>query len=186
MYESYLPLCAFSDCSDLIEQYEEEMSELQENSLKYINLTGDDGSSQLVMDFRPFVDSKVFKEVIRTLYDESESDNDFICEVWNIVTQLNTYSTEIEETPRYPLETFLAGGGDCEDTSILFASMIKAAPTDWEIQLVYMDGDNPENPKEVNHVLVFIDTGTEKYLIETTNNQEMEPYDTIEGWYFDI
>jgi hypothetical protein len=48
--------------------------------------------------------------------------------------------------PRYPLETFLAGGGDCEDTSILFASMIKAAPVDWEVDLVYMDSDKPDEP----------------------------------------
>jgi len=186
MYGSYLPLCAFSDCSDFVENYKETMSELQENSLQYINLTRDDGSAHLVMDFRPFIDSETFTNVIRTLYQESESDGEFIREVWNIVTQLNTYSTEIEETPRYPLETFLAGGGDCEDSSILLASMIKSAPTNWDVQLVYMDADNPENPQEVNHVLVFVDTGKEKYFIETTNNQEMQPYGYIDGWYLEI
>jgi len=186
MYGSYLPLCAFSDCSDFIENYKETMSELQENSLQYINLRRDDGSSHLVMDFRPFIDSETFKDVIRTLYQESKSDEYFIREVWNIVTQLNIYSSDIEETPRYPLETFLAGGGDCEDSSILLASMIKSAPTNWDVQLVYMDADNPDNPQEVNHVLVFVDTGKEEYFIETTNNQEMQPYDYIDGWYLEI
>lgn len=186
MYGNYLHLCAFSDCSDFIDNYKDTMSELQEKSLQYINLTRDDGSSRLVMDYRPFIDSQIFTNVTKTLYQESSSDGEFIREVWNIVTQLNTYSSETEETPRYPLETFLAGGGDCEDSSILLASMLKSAPTNWNVQLVYMDADNPENPQKVNHVIVFVDTGKEKYFIETTNNQEMQPYDYIDGWYLDI
>lgn len=63
-----------------------------------------------------------------------ETDYDFLYETWNIVSQLMVYSEDIGETPRYPLETFLAGGGDCEDTAILFASMIIAAPVDWDVQ----------------------------------------------------
>lgn len=39
----------------------------------------------------------------------------FIYETWNIATQPTAYSEDIGETPRYPLKTFLAGGGDCEE-----------------------------------------------------------------------
>ena len=79
-----------------------------------------------------------------------------------------------------------AGGGDCEDSAILFASMIKAAPIEWDLQLVYIDSDNPTNPKNVNHVLVSIDTGESNYLIETTNKEEIQPFKSIDGWHFDI
>ena len=170
-----------------IEGGQSSILEISQEGKNYITLIDSKSNKEVtVMDFRSFIDSEPFTNVIGTLYQESESDDEFIREVWNIVTQLNIYSTEIEETPRYPLETFLAGGGDGEDSSILFASMIKSAPINWEVQLVYMDADNPENPQEVNHVLVFIDTGKEKYFIETTNNQEMQPYDYIDGWYLEI
>lgn len=35
-------------------------------------------------------------------------------------------TTEFDEYPRYPLETLVDGGGDCEDTSILLASLAQA------------------------------------------------------------
>jgi hypothetical protein len=35
-------------------------------------------------------------------------------------------STAYDEYPRYPIETLVDNGGDCEDTSILMASLIKA------------------------------------------------------------
>jgi hypothetical protein len=152
-----------------------------------VKLTADDGEYYYVEDMTLFVDPSSFKNVIPGLYSQSENDDSFIKEVWNIVTQLATYSKEIGETPRYPLETFLEGGGDCEDTAILFASMILAAPVDWKVQLVYMDIDNPGNPQTVNHVIVYIDTGQTSYLIDTTTNEVMQPYtDGVTGWYYDV
>jgi hypothetical protein len=140
-----------------------------------------------VVDMTKFVDPSAFVNVIPDLYAEAGSDDAFIREVWYVVTQLATYSSDIAETPRYPLETFLAGGGDCEDTAILFASMILAAPVDWDVELVYLDIDNPNNPQKVNHVIVFIDTGSQEYLVETTEAEEMLPYTSgVTGWYFSV
>lgn len=34
-------------------------------------------------------------------------------------------TTEYDEYPRYPVETIVDGGGDCEDTAILFSSIIR-------------------------------------------------------------
>ncbi len=34
-------------------------------------------------------------------------------------------TTGYDEYPRYPVETIIDGGGDCEDTSILFASIVR-------------------------------------------------------------
>ena len=139
-----------------------------------------------VWDFGAFVDPDPFREVMHDLYMELGDDDAFVREVWHIVAQLTAYSEEIEETPRYPLETFLAGGGDCEDTAILLASMIRAAPVDWGVDLVYMDIDNPQDPRGVNHVMVHVDTGQRKYLIETVGDEEMEPFDDVIGWYLRV
>ncbi len=156
------------------------------SNLQYVDLGTSDGNNHRMVDCTQFVDSSVFTNVISDLYAESENGPLFITEVWHIVTQLNTYTTEKVETPRYPLETFIAGGGDCEDLAILFASMIKAAPVEWKVELVYMDIDNPTNPRVPNHVMVRIDTNTESYFIDTTNSQVMTPFTYVNGWYYEI
>lgn len=172
--------------------------ELQRGAYVRYNLDGDSsmwlilnneytGESYRVVNMPAFVDPSSFDQVIPELYTESGSDDAFIREVWNIVTQLATYSGDIGETPRYPLETFLAGGGDCEDTSILFASMIRAAPVSWDVELIFMDIDNPTHPLDVNHVIVYINTGSREYRVETTEHKVMEPYtDGVNGWYFRV
>jgi hypothetical protein len=80
----------------------------------------------------------------------------------------------------------LLGGGDCEDTAILAASILDAMPTDWKVQLVYMDADNPQDPQTINHVLVYVDTGEYQTYIETTSNQQMTPYTQVEGFYVTV
>jgi hypothetical protein len=142
------------------------------------------GRRYTVVDFRPLVEGETFSRVIPALYQTAGSEDQFIREAWNIVAQLTVYSDEIDETPRYPLETLLAGGGDCEDTSILLASLLRAAPANWKVYLLYMDSDNPGAPQTVNHVAVYVDTGWRQYTIETTNRQDMLPYPAgVTGWY---
>jgi hypothetical protein len=138
------------------------------------------------VDFRPLIDGETFSRVIPVLYYASGGDERFLQEAWNIVTQLSVYSVDIGEAPRYPLETLLASGGDCEDTAILLASMLKAAPVDWKIYLLYMDGDHPTAPVAMNHVAVYVDTGQRQYTIETTEHQTMQPYSNgVSGWYIE-
>lgn len=152
-----------------------------------LKLETDSGYTFTVMDFRSYIDPSAFYPVIGELYARNPREEDFIYEVWHIVTQLSGYSNDIEETPRYPLETFLAGGGDCEDTAILFASMILAAPVGWEVDLVYMDSTNPLDPQTSNHVIVYIKTGQKDYYVETTSDSNMLPYpDGVVGWYFAV
>jgi hypothetical protein len=38
----------------------------------------------------------------------------------------DSVTTGYDEYPRYPVETIVDGGGDCEDTSILFVSVVRA------------------------------------------------------------
>jgi hypothetical protein len=44
-------------------------------------------------------------------------------------------TTSFDEYPRFPIETLVEGGGDCEDTSILMASMLRAM--NQSVALVY-------------------------------------------------
>lgn len=198
MYQNYVNYYNGGDvgCNDLHDNLENEKDDLEDyftDSLKDIKEDGkqylelDNGNKDItVMDFRPYVDDSGFENVVKDLYYQIGDDEEFINEIWYMVAQLTTYSSDIEETPKYPHETLLSGGGDCEDTSILVASLLKAVPKNWDIELVYIDADNPENPKTVNHVIVYVDTGSDKYFIETTSKTEMNPYGEVEGWYFKI
>lgn len=146
------------------------------------------GETYNAIDYRGFVDPWVFEKFSRYFYDRAPNEEVFIQEIWYIVAQLTSYSKELRDTPRFPLETLLAGGGDCEDHAILFASMIlAAAPDNWTVDLVYMDGDNPTNPQTMNHLIVYIDTGNRTYTVEATGKDVMEPYtDGVNGWYYEI
>ncbi|MGE5374983.1 MAG: hypothetical protein ACM3XO_07980, partial [Bacteroidota bacterium] len=114
------------------------------------------GENYRIIDYAEFVDPRVFTTFSSYFYSRAPIEETFITEIWYIVAQLTKYSGEITDTPRYPLETLLAGGGDCEDNAILFASMIlAAAPPDWEVYLLYMDLDHPYEPQTINHVIVY-------------------------------
>lgn len=136
-----------------------------------------------VVDDRKFIDETPFTELMEDMYRQSPNDYAFIKEVWNIVAQLTAYTDEIDETPRFPMETLLSGGGDCEDHAILFASMILAAPTSWEVKFIYMDGDHPTEPQDVNHVIVQVITPDGPILVEATSQYSINPYgDSVTGW----
>ncbi|MFA5382934.1 MAG: hypothetical protein WC356_07220, partial [Candidatus Micrarchaeia archaeon] len=115
-------------------------------------------------------------------------DEERIGAVWYIITNLIRYTPEIKETPRLPLETLLGAGGDCKDSSILIASILKSMNSEWNVSLVYIDTNNLEDPKDLNHVIVYIDTGNYSTYIETTSNEIINPYyeKEINGFYFEI
>ena len=111
-----------------------------------------------------------FTKVIDEIYDNSQDDDNFIYEVWFITSQLTVFSTDIGEDPRFALETLIRGGGDCEDTVILIADMIRSSSytNDWKMNMLYFDSDNPTNPKQVNHVSLEVKTPDSFYVLETT------------------
>lgn len=153
-----------------------------------LSLKTSDGVTYHAPDFRVFVDPDPFRELMSQVYRESSNEYAFLNEVLFIVSQLTTYSGEFNEVPRMPLETLLAGGGDCEDTAILYASMIKAAPVDWKVSMVLMNGNNPYDRHNPDHVAVRVDTGKEVYIVETTDDGRMTPYesDQLDAWFFEI
>lgn len=149
---------------------------------KYIQLKGQ-GSH---LDFRPYIMEDVFEPIASEFFSRHPDDESKVREVWNMVTQLNTYCEDVTETPRLPLETLLLGGGDCEDLAILTASILKAMPAEWNVKLVYMDIDNPTNINEVNHITVHVDTGKYKTFVESTQGEIMCPWEEVDGFYLEL
>ena len=146
------------------------------------------GETYTVRDYTPFVRNG-FSNVIDQIYDNLQDKSQFPYEIWYIVSQLTTYSYDIGEDPRWALETLSRGGGDCEDTAILIAEMLKSSKhtTNWKIELVYFDADNPNDPKTMNHVAVHVDDGTYDYILESTAKND--PYawkDGVRGWFFKV
>jgi len=153
-----------------------------------LRLETDTGKIFTVRDHTKFVQTG-FKNVIDQVYDNSDNDADFVREVWYIVSQLTTYSYDIGEDPRWALKTLSRGGGDCEDTAILIAEMLKSSKhtNNWEINLVYFDAYNPDNPQTMNHVAVHVKDGNNDYIIESTAKEN--PYawpDGVTGWFFEV
>ena len=135
----------------------------------------------------PFV-QKRFGNVIDDVWDNSDSSDNFVYNVWFIVNHLTVYNEDIGEYPRYAEETLGRGGGDCEDLAILIADLILSSThtKNWDIELWIIDSKNPENPKGVNHVIIWIDDGNGGYWLEPTAktwNTAMKWNDYyIEGW----
>ena len=150
-----------------------------------------DGRLETIGKFSNYI-VKFFTNVIDDLYENSHNDNDFIFEVWHIVSNLTVYSSDIGEHPRYAIDTLTRGGGDCEDTVILMADMLKSSKhtKNWKIQMVYFDSHNTANPKQVNHVALVVDTGTSCGILETTakNISDLNIWNinNVIGWYSNV
>ena len=59
------------------------------------------------------------------------------------------------EWPLYPMETLVDGEGDCEDTAILYASLLKARSI--TCQLAFVDTDEDASP---DHVLALVEVSS--------------------------
>jgi hypothetical protein len=168
--------------------------EMNQEGLTILSKRFSNGSKNLdlggkfsVLDCEPYVQPENFKNIADDLYSSYPDDASRIKEVWNMVTQLCPYTDEKTAfTPRLPLETLLFGGGDCKDLAILTASILKEMSPSWKVEFVYMDSDNPSSLKTPNHVLVFVDTGTYKTFVESTEKEIMNPYQNVHGFYLEI
>lgn len=145
-----------------------------------------EGTVYTMGDFVPYVRTKFFESVISSFYQECADEWVFAQEVFNIVTQLTVYSEDIGEVPRWPVETLTEAGGDCEDLAILFASLLKAAPYPYTISLVYMDADNPTDPLNPNHVIVWVEADDWKSFVKCTSDQGWGYYERVVGWYYEL
>jgi hypothetical protein len=145
------------------------------------------GQTYQVIDYRPFVQASMFNKVIPDFYNQMGNDEKFIHECWFLITQLTTYAANFDVVPAWPVETLTEAGGDCKDTSVLLASMLKAAPAGYKVSLIYLDINNPTKPMAMNHMIVYVEYGQYTHLIETTSKTVMEPYTSgASGWIYEI
>ena len=147
------------------------------NNSKFIQLEGFGYYYQL----NPFVIPSNFTPLAEKLHNRYESDLKRIRAAWNFVTQLNDYVAEIRESPRFPLETLLLGGGDCEDSAILLGSLIYAMPRNYNVSFWFIDIDHPTDPENINHVVLGVDVDDTQGFIETTSDT-MSPWNKISGF----
>lgn len=136
--------------------------------------------------YSPYVIPDNFVTIAEDIHLMYSDDRRRLRGAWNFVTQINTYTKEIQETPRLPLETLLNAGGDCEDSCILLASVIEAMPNNWTTKFVYMDLDNPSNPQNINHLALLVDMGELAGTVETTSAQEMFPFNDLRGFPVEV
>jgi len=82
-----------------------------------------------------------------------QDDDEFIHETLAFVQGAISYQADLPtiDHPLYPLETLADGDGDCEDTAILFVSLLKAMGI--QCKLAFVDTDDDGTP---DHVLALV------------------------------
>jgi hypothetical protein len=167
-----------------------------------IELRGTNGNTFNVDNYMAFADTEGVQKFADFIKDHSKDDQDFIRNVLLIKSQVNTYTQNIKGEPRYPVETFLEGGGDCGASSIFVASMLKAAHPEWTVKVWYVNTDAiSDASNSIDHMIVSVEYPQHNYLtgqqenvrqyIETTlddPDQAISRYNgqKIYGWSFEI
>ena len=67
---------------------------------------------------------KIEEVATNTGYDEMETVNFAVSFIQSLPYAVDNVTTSYDEYPRYPIETLVDNGGDCEDTSILMAAIL--------------------------------------------------------------
>jgi len=157
------------------------------NNIKYLETENNEVIS--VRDYTKFVQTQPFSRLADEIYENAGSDHQFIYETWYVAAHATSYAKEDVEQVSFPLETLFLGKGDCEDLTILIASIMAASShtKDWEIKIVYFDAFDPETSGTVNHVALYVDTGNESTFVEsTTDSKGLNIWNEVDGWYVDV
>ncbi len=156
-------------------------------------LRSNQGTDIYVQNYLAFKDTESMRPLSNYIQQKSKTNKEFLKNLLYVKSQINTYSFNLIGQPRYPLETFLEGGGDCGASVILIGSMIKATHPGWKVQLWAVNSNSISNPgTEVNHAILYVDNGEDiKLFIETTSNNPdnaMNYYNgkEVSGWAFDL
>lgn len=175
--------------SMLIQTYDNDVKKPYPSPI-ILNMKMPDNSISTAIDYRSFIEPR-FTNVIDQVYDNAGSDNQFLYELWYIVSQMTTYNKDITNSNLWPLEVFTRSGGDCKDLSILLVSMIKSSQhtKGWDVYLGYVDSDHISEPQTINHMLVSVHINGVTHIVETTNKQDGLNYwgsQTIDGWWYPV
>jgi len=108
--------------------------------------------------------------VVEEGYDETQEVNLMVAFVQSLPYTTDDVTTGYDEYPRYPLETLVEGGGDCEDTSILACALLDSMGI--EVALVNLPGHVAAGVSIDTYGTYWTHEGTRYFYLETTG----------EGW----
>ena len=106
-------------------------SHYKESSHTYQELYGASGYVYYVTDNDPEIESlahSLYSDSVLSGCSKYETISFILAFIQSLPYTSDAVTTGHDEYPRYPLETLVDYGGDCEDTAILFASIVQ---TDW-------------------------------------------------------
>jgi hypothetical protein len=158
------------------------LNKLRLITYKYIEINGEVWA---ILDINPFVKTDIFEELVIDLV-QGKTDKEFVHEVINLKNQMISYGLFWEDNCRWPIETLLEGIGDCEDTSVLIASILEAGNKIGNygmiISFMACDINNITDPVYPNHVIVDVEFNDgSSYLIEPTGYTFLT-YNKVVGW----
>ena len=108
--------------------------------------------------------------VLEEGYDENQRINLVVAFIQSLPYTTDDVSTGFDEYPRYPLETLVEGGGDCEDTSILASALLD--PLGFDVVLISLPGHVAVGVAVDAYGTFWLHEGTQYFYVETTG----------EGW----
>jgi len=102
-------------------------------------------------------------------FDEFEKLEFAITFVQSLPYTVDSATTSYDEYPRYPIETLVDGGGDCEDTSILLASLVDAMGI---MCVLFIHSNHCAVGVGAEGVAgtCYVHEGVKYYYVETTNS----------------
>jgi hypothetical protein len=103
-------------------------------------------------------------------YGEEQEVNLVIAFVQSLPYTPDEVSTSFDEYPRYPIETLVDGGGDCEDTSILASALLDSM--DYGVVLISLPNHVAVGVAADAYGIYWLHEGTKYFYLETTG----------EGW----
>lgn len=124
-------------------------------------------------EWNSYVCKTLAESIVKAAMDKGMSKRNAVFEVVAFVQSL-PYISDLDENgeaydyPKYPIETLMEGGGDCEDSTILLATMLKELGYGVAVIhypghiLLGIAGSNEESG------LYFTVDGTNYYIMETT------------------
>jgi len=153
------------------------------NRTEYLEIaTGDHIEDTQYDSYTEVLDFQVEEvlEIAGYLYDGGATDIQRVNNILKFVQYLPyIHDCNGDNYVRHPLETLIEGGGDCEDTSVLAAELMRVAgPEGFPVVLLSVDTNSDD---EADHMMLGVDVegatgesyefgGVDYYLCETTSS----------------
>lgn len=140
--------------------------DLDHTSRNYPKYISDNGSKKYLREFA----EKVQKVGSEKGYSASDNVLNVIAFVQSLPYTSDTVTTGYDEYPRYPIETLVDCGGDCEDTALLTAGLLRALG--YDVVLLGLPGHMAVGVKGASNLpgTYYLYHDVRYYYLETTGN----------------